>query len=100
MSNVYYVAWGIRTIMRGDELDAACDAIAKQLPDFPSRSIEDLDLTVTLTTGEVGFTGYVRAKSLNDALDRFTGPARGLLLGWPVWEADRIHVHREYERDG
>lgn len=91
--NSYYVEWTVAVPLRGDDLDAAVEAITDRLADLADpEGVHDVDVGTTLTTGAVEFCGYVAADSVDHAYRRFADTVRGVIVDWPTPVERTVHI--------
>jgi hypothetical protein len=80
----YHIAWTVIVPLRGDDLDAAVEAITDGLADVAEpRGVHDVDCGATLTTGAVEFCGHVETNAVDEAYCRFVDAVHAVIADWP-----------------
>ncbi len=91
--NSYYVEWTVVVPLRGDDLDAAVEAVTDGLAELADPDgVHNVDCGAMLSTGAVEFCGYVAADSVDHAYRRFADAVRAVIADWPAVVERTVHI--------
>lgn len=97
---IFYADMGIKVdVTKADDMDARLDQLLGALSDLEDADpqVSDIDLTATLTTGEVSITMYIDAQEIGEASQKLIATVRAALhkIGesTPGWEHLARAVH-------